>query len=81
MSNNDLIFKINDEIDRCNGEIRKADDTIIRMQERRLCYDMRKTMLEELLDVIEVEPIKPMIDIKGVAQKAIEALGEKLTTE
>lgn len=53
MQNEDLIFRIKDEIDHCDGEIRKADDTIICMQERRLCYDTRKTVLQILLDMAQ----------------------------
>ena len=55
MQNEDLIERIQDEIDRCDGEIRKADDTIIRMQERRLCYDLQKTTLSILLDTAKKE--------------------------
>ena len=55
MQNEDLIERIQDEIDRCDGEIRKADDTIIRMQERRLCYDLLKTTLSILLDTAKKE--------------------------
>ena len=55
MPNEDLIERIQDEIDRCDGEIRKADDTIIRMQERRLCYDLQKTTLSILLDTAKKE--------------------------
>lgn len=57
MPNEDLIFRIKDEIDHCDGEIRKADDTIIRMQERRQCYDNRKTTLRILLDMAKKEGV------------------------
>lgn len=57
MHNENLIDRIQDEIDRCDGEIRKADDTIIRMQERRLCYDTRKTVLQILLDMTKKEGV------------------------
>ena len=57
MQNEDLIYRIQDEIDYCDGEIRKADDTIIRMQEHRLCYDTRKTVLHILLDMAKKEGV------------------------
>lgn len=55
MANEDLIFRIKDEIYVCDSEIRKADDIVIRMQEHRVCYDTRKTMLKILLDIAEEE--------------------------
>ena len=58
MPKSKLISQINNELCVCDAEIRKADDTINRMQERRLCYDMRKTMLQMLLDTAKAELTK-----------------------
>ena len=41
------------EISRCIGEIRKVDNEIIKLQERRDCYSDRKIMLEGLRDMWE----------------------------
>ena len=49
----DLYNNIISEISRCIGEIRKADNEIIKLQERRDCYSDRKIMLEELRDMME----------------------------
>lgn len=51
MPNENLILILKDEIDRCTAEIRKVDDTVNRMQERRVCYDIQKTTLQMLLDM------------------------------
>ena len=51
----DLYNNIISEISRCTGEIRKADNEIIKLQERRDCYSDRKIMLEELRDMWEEE--------------------------
>lgn len=46
----DLYNTIISEINWCIGEIRKADNEILKLQERRDCYNGRKFMLEELRD-------------------------------
>ncbi len=46
----DLYNTIICEINRCIGEIHKADNEILKLQERRDCYNDRKFMLEELRD-------------------------------
>lgn len=52
---NDLYNTIISEINRCIGEIRKTDNEMIKLQERRDCYSDRKIMLEELRDMWEEE--------------------------
>ena len=49
----DLYNNIISELNRCIEEIRKADNEIIKLQERRDCYSDRKIMLEELRDIWE----------------------------
>ena len=51
----DLYNNIISEISRCIGEIRKVDNEIIKLQERRDCYSDRKIMLEGLRDMLEKE--------------------------
>ena len=51
----DLYNNIISEISRCIGEIRKSDNEIIKLQERRDCYSDRKIMLKELRDMWEEE--------------------------
>lgn len=51
----DLYNTIISEINLCIGEIRKADNEILKLQERRECYSDRKIMLEELRDKYEEE--------------------------
>lgn len=51
----DLYNNIISELNRCTGEIRKVDNEIIKLQERRDCYSDRKIMLEELRDMWEEE--------------------------
>lgn len=51
----DLYNNIISEISRCTGEIRKVDNEIIKLQERRDCYSDRKIMLEEFRDMWEEE--------------------------
>lgn len=51
----DLYNNIISEISRCAGEIRKVDNEIIKLQERRDCYSDRKIMLEGLRDMWEKE--------------------------
>lgn len=51
----DLYNNIISEISRCIGEIRKVDNEIIKLQERRDCYSDRKIMLEGLKDMWEKE--------------------------
>ena len=50
-----LIETIKDEIMRCDGEIRRAEFEVKRLQERLMNYDDRKTMLRELLEKTEQE--------------------------
>lgn len=52
---NGLYNTIISEINRCIGEIRKADNEMIKLQERRECYSDRKIMLEELRDKYKEE--------------------------
>ena len=52
---NGLYNTIISEINRCIGEIRKTDNEMIKLQERRDCYSDRKIMLEELRDMWEEE--------------------------
>ena len=47
----DLYNNIISELNRCTGEIRKVDNEIIKLQERRDCYSDRKIMLEGLRDM------------------------------
>ena len=51
----DLYNNIISEISRCIGEIRKVDNEMIKLQERRDCYSDRKIMLEELKNMWEEE--------------------------
>ena len=51
----DLYNNIISELNRCIGEIRKVDNEIIKLQERRDCYSDRKIMLEALRDMWEEE--------------------------
>lgn len=51
----DLYNNIISGINRCTGEIRKVDNEIIKLQERRDCYNDRKIMLEELRDMWEAQ--------------------------
>ena len=51
----DLYNNIISELNRCIEKIRKADNEIIKLQERRDCYSDRKIMLEELRDMWEEE--------------------------
>lgn len=51
----DLYNTIISEINLCIGEIRKADNEILKLQERRDCYSDRKVMLEELRDKYKEE--------------------------
>ena len=51
----DLYNNIISELNRCIEEIRKADNEIIKLQERRDCYSDRKIMLEELKKMWEEE--------------------------
>ena len=43
----DLYNNIISEISRCIGEIRKVDNEIIKLQERRDCYSDRKLCLKD----------------------------------
>lgn len=52
---NGLYNTIISEINRCIGEIRKTDNEMIKLQERRDCYSDRKIMLEELRDKYKEE--------------------------
>ena len=51
----DLYNNIISEISRCTEEIRKVDNEIIKLQERRYGYSDRKIMLEELKKMWEEE--------------------------
>ena len=43
------------EIFICDAEIRKAREEIIRLTERKILFDDRKTMLRSLLDILDNE--------------------------
>ena len=51
----DLYNNIISKISRCTEEIRKVDNEIIKLQERRYGYSDRKIMLEGLRDMWEKE--------------------------
>lgn len=51
----DLYNTIISEINLCVGEIRKCDNEILKLHERRDCYSDRKVMLEELRDKYKEE--------------------------
>lgn len=55
MNMKELYNMLSLEIQRCIGEIRKADDEMIKLRERRECYSDRKLMLEELRDKFKEE--------------------------
>lgn len=53
--NKSLIETIKDEIRICDSEIEGAGIEMRRLQERRLNYDDRRTMLRELLEKAEAD--------------------------
>ena len=52
---NNIKEEISKEIFICDAEIRKAREEIIRLTERKILFDDRKTMLRSLLDILDNE--------------------------
>ena len=52
---NNIREEISKEIFICDAVIRKAREEIIRLTERKILFDDRKTMLRSLLDILDNE--------------------------
>ena len=52
---NNIKEEISKETFICDAEIRKAREEIIRLTERKILFDDRKTMLRSLLDILDNE--------------------------
>ena len=52
---NNIKVEISKVIFICDAEIRKAREEIIRLTERKILFDDRKTMLRSLLDILDNE--------------------------